>query len=170
MVNSTHQQQRTVQLAAAFLEEVRRDVEQAVMGGRDFAPRLRSVHERSGHATPEYRTMAIPVPAEAVASGHSPELLSRTIAHFAEEKHPVCLFLAVDVLMDTAAGPPQSALILEARDAAGTRRYLVQTYEVESRRVRWATLRTAEWLDAGDQEMILDAAFGGQPGSSSHGS
>ena len=95
---------------------------------------------------------------DAVA-GHSPELLSQAIARFAEEKHPVCLLLALDVLMDTAAGPPQSALIFEARDAAGTRRYLVQTYGVDHGTVRWDAPRSANWLDPGDQEMILDAAF-----------
>jgi hypothetical protein len=132
------------------------------ISGRAFVPRLRSVHERPGHATPEYRTLAIPVPADSGAGGHPPQLLSRAIAHFAEQKHPVSLFLAIDVLMDTAAGPPQSAIILEARDVAGTRRYLVRMYEVESRRVRWSNPSAVEWLDAGEQEMILDAAFEGR--------
>lgn len=163
VTNPELQRQRTLQLAAAFLHEVRRDVEHAAASSSTLAPRLRSVHERAGHTTPEYRTMAIPVP-EAVV-GRSPELLSQAIARFAEEKRPVCLLLALDLLMDTAAGPPQSALIFEARDAADTRRYLVQTYEVDRGKVKWDMPRSAAWLDPGDQEMILDAAFVGGSGT-----
>ena len=42
---------------------------------------IRNVHERPGHATPEYHTLTIPSPT--AYGGLSPDVLSGTIAEFA---------------------------------------------------------------------------------------
>ena len=150
------QSERTLELARSFLEEVRRELERAAAAGADLAPRLRTVHERAGHATPEYRTLVIPIPAG--AEGASPEILSELIARYARQKRPQRLMLAVTALQADAA----SVLIAEARDGHGTRAYQMRRFRVDAGTLHWEEDPVAAaWLDPGEEEMILDAAFGG---------
>lgn len=144
-------------MASAFLAEMRRDLERATMEGSDLPPRIRSVHERSGHATPEYRTLAVPVPDE--LGGKSPAELSEAIAQYAGSKHPDCLFLVLDAVMENEAGNPQPILIAEARDRLGTRLFFIQPYDQVEQKVEWAEPIEGGWRDPGREEMILDAAF-----------
>jgi hypothetical protein len=150
------QMERTLSIATRFLEEVRADIGYAALDGMNVPPRLRSVHERQGHATPEFRTLAIPVPDG--AAGASPEILSGAIEHYAAAKHPDCLLLAFEAEMD---GRP--VLIAEARDRAGTRLYWVQPYSAAGTHVEWSEPLHGGWQDPGDEEMILDAAFRNLP-------
>lgn len=143
---------RTLDLADRFLEEVQRDLERFVRRGEDTPPRLRSVHERQGHASPEYRNKAIPLPDEGVES--FPEYLSEVIASFAREKRPDRLLLAV--AGEQEDGP---VLIAEARDGRGTRRFWMQPYRVKQGGVEWPDPLTDGWEDPGEEEMILDRAF-----------
>ena len=83
MARSRMQQiERTLGMATRFLDEVRADIGRAALEGADIPPRLRSVHEKPGHATPEFRTVAIPVPDG--LGGVPPEILSGTIARYAQ--------------------------------------------------------------------------------------
>lgn len=149
--------ERTLSAATRFLEEVRYDIERAAAEGEDTPPRMRSIHERAGHATPEYRTMAIPVPE--TQAGASPEVLSGAIARYAAQKRPDALLLALDLVMDTGDGGAGPVLVAEARDAGGTRLFWMQPYRVDGKKVEWREPLESGWRDPGEEEMILDAAF-----------
>lgn len=155
--STTHQAERTLGMATRFLEEVKDAIGRAAREGEDVPPRIRSVHEKPGHATPEFRTMAIPVGDS--MEGASPEILSGTIARYAEAKRPDCLLLAMEAQMDSADGEHQTVLIAEARDRTGTRMYYVQPYRGGDSRVDWDEPVRGGWCDPGEDEMILDAAF-----------
>ena len=129
------------------------------MENADIPPRIRTVHDRPGHASPEYRTLAVPIPDG--AAGGSPEVLSRSIASYARNRRPMCIILTLDVLGQDEDGSEQSLLIAEARDRYGTRMYMVQPFTVVDRRIRWQEPVSGGWQDPGEEEMILDAAFGG---------
>jgi hypothetical protein len=149
--------ERTLGAATRFLDEVRSDVERTVGEGGGLPPRLRSIHERVGHATPEYRTLAIPVPDGVV--GASPEVLSGVIARFAAVKSPDALVLAMDLVLDAGKGIAGPVLVAEARDSVGTRLFWMQPYHVDGGRVAWEEPLEGGWRDPGEEEMILDAAF-----------
>lgn len=150
--------ERTLEWAHAFLEDVRKEIAAAALAGNDVPPRLRSVHERPGHATPEYRTLAIPVNDD--VGGASPEVLSGIIARFARAKPASCLILVFDAVMQGANGDPGSVLIAEVRDRAGSRYFLVQPFaRGEAGAVSWEDPIEGGWREPGDEEMILDAAF-----------
>ncbi|HEX5726310.1 MAG TPA: hypothetical protein VFX98_12635 [Longimicrobiaceae bacterium] len=148
----TMQVERTLSMATRFLEEIRSDIGRTALDGMDTPPRLRAIHERQGHATPEFRTLAIPMPDG--AAGASPEILSGAIARYAASKQPDCLILAFEAEME--AGP---VLIAEARDRAGTRLFWMQPYTVQATHVEWGEPLHDGWQDPGGEEMILDAAF-----------
>jgi hypothetical protein len=149
--------ERTLRLAHDFLKETRADLERAVQEGADLPPRIRMVHERRGHASPEYRTLAVPIPEG--AEGSSPTVLSSAIARYARTRLPHCLLLTLDVVGSDDGGKPRPMLIAEARDRAGTRFFLVQPFEVDRGRVGWLEPVEGGWRDPGGEEMILDAAF-----------
>lgn len=144
--------ERVLSFATRFLEEVRDDIARARMDGSDAPPRVRSVHERPGHATPEFRTLNIPVPER--LGGLSPEVLSGTIARYAATKQPDVLLLALEA--ETEDGP---VLIAEARCRFGTRLFWMQSFTANGSRVTWGQPVENGWRDPGDEEMILDAAF-----------
>ena len=147
--------ERTLGFATRFLNEVRDDIGQAALGGSDTPPRIRSVHEAAGHATPEFRTLNIPMPDG--IGGASPESLSGAIARFAAAKKPDRLLLALEAQMDGS-----SVLIAEARDRAGTRMFWVQPFAVQGTRVVWGDPLDGGWRDPGEEEMILDESFKGR--------
>lgn len=150
--------ERALSWAHSFLQEVRREIEQAALTGNDVPPRLRSVHERQGHATPEYRTLAIPVPDGAGPA--SPETMSEIIARFARAKPATCLILIFDAVTLPAEGDPVPVLIAEVRDRDGARFFLMQPYEKDERGVvKWGEPMEGGWREPGSEEMILDAAF-----------
>jgi hypothetical protein len=149
--------ERTIEMAHAFLEEVRRDLAKATAAGCDLPPRLRSVHLRAGHATPEYRTLAIP--ALPGSQGTSPDLLSTMIAQYAALRPPCCMILTLDGLSEGSDGVPQPVLIAEARDAVGTRVFWMQPFRAVDGKIEWGTPVTGGWQDPADQELILDLAF-----------
>ena len=148
--------ERTLGMATRFLDEVRTDVVRAALEGADIPPRLRSVHEKPGHATPEFRTVAIPVP-DGLGSV-PPEILSGTIARYAQSKKPDCLLLAMEAEMEAEEGA-RTVLIAEARDRTGTRMYWMQPYTPAGSHVDWGEPLAGGWCDPGEAEMILDAAF-----------
>lgn len=150
-------QERTLRLAHDFVREARRDLERATLEGADLPPRIRTVHERSGHASPEFRTLAVPIPEG--AEGASPEVLSGAIARFAARRPPQCLLLVLDVVGRDDKGEPQSLLIAEARDNLGTRFFLIQPFLVADSRITWMEPVNGGWQEPGEEEMILDAAF-----------
>lgn len=150
-------QERTLRLAHDFLEEARLDVERAAADRSDLLPRLRMVHERKGQASPELRTLVIPIPPG--GEGASPTLLSGQIARFTASKQPHCLLLTLEVLLSEDDEGARPMLIAEARDRVGTRLFLAQPYEVEDGRVRWLEPIEGGWRDPKEDEMILDAAF-----------
>ena len=141
--------ERVLAFATRFLDEVRDDISRARMDGSDTPPRIRSVHERPGHATPEFRTLSIPVPD--AFGGLSPEVLSGAIARFAASKKPDCLLLAFDA--ENEDGP---VLIAEARCRYGTRLFWMQPYTAGGSHVEWGDPADGGWSDPGDEEMILD--------------
>jgi hypothetical protein len=145
---------RVQRWAQAFIDEVRHDLEQAAKLGVDLPPRVRAVFERAGHATPEYRTFAIPAFADL-----SPDTLSVLISRFTRERQPIALLLAVDASTSAADGAVASVLITEARDAACTRLFRMQAYRTAGARVVWDEPTHGGWHDPGEEEMILDAAF-----------
>jgi hypothetical protein len=149
--------ERTLGMATRFLDEVRTDLGRAALEGADIPPRLRSVHEKPGHATPEFRTVAIPVPDG--MGGVPPEILSGTIARYAHTKKPDCLLLAMEAEMDADGQGSRQVLIAEARDRTGTRMYWMQPYSPAGSHVDWDEPLTGGWCDPGEAEMILDAAF-----------
>ena len=146
--------ERTLRMAHEFLEETRRDMERAAAEGADLPPRIRTVHERPGHATPEYRTLTIPIPEG--YGGLSPDVLSGAIAKFAAGKKADVLLLALEA--ENGDGP---LLIAEARCRYGTRLFWMQPYAVTDTRVEWGEPVNGGWNDPGSEEMILDAAFSG---------
>jgi len=150
-------QERTLRFAHEFLREMRVDMARAISDGSDLPPRLRTVNDRPGHASPEFRTLAVPIPAG--GGGASPTVLSRSIARFAETKQPSCLLLALEVVGADGNGEPQPLLVAEARDRKGTRLFLMQPFEVVEGAIRWHEPLEGGWRDPGDEEMILDAAF-----------
>lgn len=155
------QRERTLRIAVTFVEETRRDIERASSEGADVPPRVRSVHDRPGHATPEFRTLVVPVPPGAAAS--SPEVLSDAIGAYAALKRPVALLLTVQAEMRGDDGEEWQVLIAEARDRFGTRLFLMQPYRVAGGRVTWAEPLEGGWREPGEAEMILDAAFAAAP-------
>lgn len=151
--------ERVLGFATRFLEEMRDDIDRARMEGSDTPPRLRSIHERAGHATPEFRTLNIPIPDG--MGGLSPEVLSGIIARYAEQKRPDCLLLALEA--ETDDGP---VLIAEARCKYGTRMFWMQPFTSSGRGVQWGDPVGDGWRDPGDEEMILDAGFAGRSAAS----
>jgi hypothetical protein len=148
---------RTEELAEAFLADTRRELERATAQGSDLPARIRCVHDRPGHATPEFRTVAVPIPPG--AEGASPEVLSRVIASYASRSAPAAILLALDVLAQDESGNPCPLLIAEGRDVNGVRLFFMQPFEKVGQRIAWGEPRTAGWMDPGQEEMILDAAF-----------
>ena len=146
--------ERVLTFAARFLEEVRDDIHRCKMDGSDTPPRIRSVNERSGHATPEFRTLTIPIPDG--YGGMSPDVLSGAIAKFAGTRRPDTLILAFEAENDD--GP---LLIAEARCRHGTRLFWMQPFAWTDSKLAWGEPVTGGWQDPGDEEMILDAAFSG---------
>jgi hypothetical protein len=144
--------ERVLGFATRFLDEVRDDISRARMDGSDTPPRVRSVHEKPGHATPEFRTLSIPVPDG--FGGLSPEVLSGVIARYAASKKPDCLLLAFEA--ENGDGP---VLIAEARCRYGTRLFWMQPYTAAATHVEWGEPVGEGWNDPGEEEMILDAAF-----------
>ena len=151
------QRERTIEMAQAFLAEVRHDLERATAAGCDLPPRLRSVHVRAGHATPEYRTLAIP--ADPGAGGASPEELSTMIARYAAMRPPSCMILALDGLSQGEDGASRPILIAEARDAIGTRVFWMQPFRAVAGKIEWEPPMAGGWQDPAEQELILDLAF-----------
>jgi len=145
--------ERVLGFAARFLEEVREDIGRGKMDGSDTPPRIRCVHERPGHASPEFRTLNIPVPEG--FGGMSPEVMAGSIARFASGKKPDCLLLAFEA--ETEEHGP--VLIAEARCRYGTRMFWVQPYSVTNSHLEWGDPVDGGWRDPGDEEMILDEAF-----------
>ncbi len=145
--------ERVLGFAARFVEEVRDDLGRGKMDGSDTPPRIRCVHELPGHASPEFRTLSIPVPDG--FGGMSPEVLSGSIAKYASSKKPDCLLLAFEA--ETAEHGP--VLIAEARCRYGTRMFWVQPYTVLPSHVEWSEPVDGGWRDPDEEEMILDAAF-----------
>jgi hypothetical protein len=143
--NTLVQMERVLHYAARFLEDMREDVERAAAEGADTPPRVRSVHEIQGHATPDFRTIAIPVTNHEAPV--SPEVLSGTIARYAQMKKPDCLMLALEAQMEREDGTSGPVLIAEARDRVGTRLFWMQPYDVDERRVRWGEPRSGGWID-----------------------
>jgi hypothetical protein len=147
-------------MARAFLAEVRRDLEKATAAGCDLPPRLRSVHVRAGHATPEYRTLAIPT---TPGDDPSPDVLSGLIARYAAVRSPSCMILALDGLSLGDDGQPRPILIAEARDALGNRVFWMQPFRAVEGKIEWEEAVGGGWQDPGEQELILDLAFAGSP-------
>jgi hypothetical protein len=155
--NGSLDRERTQDYAEGFLQEMREVIETAARSGLDSPPRLRSVHERPGHSTPEFRTVVIPAPPGAGVL--SPPTLSVAIARFAARRPPDRLVLALDALQDDGSGGNRPVLLAEARDCVGTRLFWAQSYRVEDNGVRWDDPQAGGWVDPGAEEMILDAAF-----------
>lgn len=130
----------------------------AATDGSDLPPRLRTVHERQGHASPEFRTLNIPVPES--ANGSSPVLLSALIARYAQAHAPDALLLVTELVSEGPDGSPQTILVAEARDASGVRLFWKQPFTLNGASLEWGEPETGGWQDPEDQEMILDAAFG----------
>jgi hypothetical protein len=147
-----------LRLAHEFLREARVDLVRAATDGSDLPPRIRIVHDRPGHASPEFRTLAVPIPDS--AGGASPSVLSTTIAQYARRNPPACLMLVLDVIGTGEDGNPQSLLIAEARDRSGNRLFIVQPFLISDGRVSWEEPIEGGWRDPGEEEMIIDAAFG----------
>lgn len=156
----TAELERTLEMASRFLDDMRHEIERAVAEGNTTGPRLRSVHEKAGHATPEYRNIGIPVPEE--VAGAPPEILSRTIARYIATKAPQRLLLAIDATLDHGDGAPHPVLIAEARDIAGTRLFWMQPYHVDCQTVQWDEPLAGGWQDPGEEELILDEGFRGE--------
>ena len=148
---------RILRLATEFAEEMRADLAKAVADGTDLPPRIRSVHDRPGHASPEYRTLAVPIPS--YAEGASPTVLSSAIARYAARRPPTCLLLTLDVVGTSDDGGPQPLFIVEARDGSGNRLFLAQPFGIVDQRIEWLDPIEGGWRDPGDDEMIIDAAF-----------
>lgn len=129
----------------------------AAADGSDTPPRLRTVHERQGHASPEYRTLNIPVPD--AAGGSSPVALSALIANYADRRAPDAMLLAMELVADDGTGTARPLLVAEARDRDGVRLFWKQPFGVERGLTDWGEPEDGGWQDPGGEEMILDAAF-----------
>jgi len=149
--------QRTLRFAHDFVEESRLDLARAAVEGVDIPPRIRAIHDRPGHASPEYRTLAVPIPPG--AEGASPTVLSSAIAKYAANRSPSCLLLTLDIVAVNDDDEPQSLFVAEARDHAGTRLFLAQPFTIVAGRIEWAEPVDGGWRDPGEDEMIIDAAF-----------
>lgn len=148
--------ERTLELAQAFLEDVRHELEVATAQRFDLPPRIRTMHTRAGHATPEYRTIAIP---RVRGEEASTTLMSEQISRYARAKLPCSIVLVFDALMQGEGGERCPVLIAEARDRWGTRLFLMQPFRFLGERVEWLKPVEGGWRDPGEQEMILDASF-----------
>jgi hypothetical protein len=146
------QLERVLTFATRFLDEVRDDIARTRQEGSDSPPRIRCVSERAGHATPEFRTLTIPIPDG--YAGMSPEVLSGAIARYAQRMHPDCLLLALEA--ENADGP---LLVGEARCRMGTRLYWMQPFRIDGGRVEWGEVLEGGWRDPAGEEMILDHSF-----------
>jgi hypothetical protein len=153
----SQQRERILAMADAFLAEARRDLERAASLGCDLPPRLRSVHSRPGHATPEYRTRAIPP--DPAGNPLSPDTLSEMIARYTALKPPSCAMLAMDGISTVGGGDERPVLIAEVRDAESTRAFWMQTYRTVGGSVKWDDPVAGGWQDPADNELILDLAF-----------
>jgi hypothetical protein len=151
--------ERTLELADAFLKDVRHDLEVALAQRFDLAPRIRTMHTRPGHATPEYRTLAIPSPP---AGETSTTFLSLAIAHYARAKSPCAIVLAFEAMLEGGEDGPSTVLISEARDRWGTRLFFIQPYRLQGDGLLWGDPVGGGWRDPGEEEMILDRAFGAE--------
>jgi hypothetical protein len=149
--------ERTLELADAFLKDVRHDLAAATVQRFDLAPRIRTMHTRPGHATPEYRTLAIPSPPTGETST---TFLSLAIAHYARMKSPCAIVLAFEATLEGGEEGPGTVLIAEARDRWGTRLFYIQPYRTREDRLAWGEPVGGGWRDPGEEEMILDSAFG----------
>ncbi|MDR0787465.1 MAG: hypothetical protein LBG44_06320 [Gemmatimonadota bacterium] len=149
--------ERTLRFADELFQEFRLELGRAVAAGSDLPPRVRVVHDRPGHMSPEFRTLAIP--AAATEGGASPTVLSGAIASYARRNPPSCLMLVLDIVA-TENSEPRALLVGEARDRAGTRLFIVQPFSVKDRRVVWGDPLDGGWRDPGEDEMIIDEAFG----------
>lgn len=151
---------RTLELADAFLKDVRHDLAVATARRFDLPPRIRTMHTRAGHATPEYRTLAIPRPP---AGEISTTFLSLAISRYASEKSPCAVVLAFEATLAAEGGEPVPVLISEARDRWGTRLFFMQPFQSCGGRLVWGEPLGGGWRDPGEEEMILDPAFGSAP-------
>lgn len=151
------QPQRVLEMAHAFLEEVRRDLERGAAEGSDLPPRLRLVHHRAGQAAPELRTLALQVPEG--AEGSSPEVLSGLISRYVADKPKTMLLLALEVVGAGEDGSPQPLLIAEAREKSGIRFFMMHPFQIREGVVEWLEPLGGGWQDPGAEEMILDASF-----------
>jgi hypothetical protein len=149
--------ERILRLAHDFLQETRLDLARAVAEGSDLPPRIRTVHDRAGHSSPEYRTLAVPIPQS--AEGGSPTVLSSAIASYAARRPPSCLMLSLDLITTGEDGKPQALLVAEARDRIGTRLFIAQPFTIADGRITWGEPLEGGWRDPGEDEMIIDAAF-----------
>lgn len=70
------------------------------------------------------------------------------------------MMLVLDVVAEDDDGKPRPLLVGEARDRSGTRLFLVQPFGVSDGRLTWFDPLDGGWRDPGDEEMIIDAAFG----------
>jgi hypothetical protein len=150
-------QERILRMAHEFVREARVDLARAVREDSDLPPRIRIVHDRPGHTSPEYRTLAVPIPAG--AGGASPSVLSGAIARYVRRNPPSCLMLVLDVIAPDERGGQQPLLIAEARDTLGNRLFIVQPFRVTDGRITWDEPLEGGWRDPGPEEMIIDAAF-----------
>jgi hypothetical protein len=148
--------ERTLELADAFLKDVRHDLAAATVQRFDLAPRIRTMHTRPGHATPEYRTLAIPSPPTGETST---TFLSLAIAHYARTKAPCAIVLAFEATLESGDNGPGTVLIAEARDRWGTRLFHIQPYRTRGDGLVWGEPVGGGWRDPGEEEMILDPAF-----------
>jgi hypothetical protein len=151
---------RTLELADAFLKDVRHDLAVAATRRFDLPPRIRTMHTRAGHATPEYRTLAIPRPP---AGETSTTFLSLAIAHYAHRVSPCAIVLAFEATLGGETGEPVPVLIAEARDRWGTRLFLMQPFQSRGEKIVWGEPVGGGWRDPGEEEMILDSAFAPAP-------
>jgi hypothetical protein len=151
--------ERTREFAERFLEEMRHDIRRSRGAGTDVLPRLRCVNERAGHATPEYRTLIIPM--RPGGSPLTPIELSSAIAYYASRRPPDRLLLAMDALHANGGEQPVPVLIAEARDHDGTRLFMMQPYRPaeNGQDIVWEEPLHGGWVDPGEEDMILDAAF-----------
>lgn len=160
--NGGGEKARTIELAERFLEDTRAELAKVTGQGYDLPPRVRTAHTRVGHATPEFRTLAVPLPDCSAAA--APDAISEMIARYAAKDPPSRLFLAFVAetrLPDSSV--PTPVLVMEVRDAWGTRLYQMLPFFAQGTRFAWSEPIHDGWQDPGEQEMILDAAFEQQP-------
>ena len=153
------QVERTLRLAATFLDETRGEVERGAPAGETLMPRLRMAHERRGQATPEIRTFGIPPLGTDLPF---PVALSRVIAGFAAKRMPDRILLALEVAREDGT----SALVIEAADRGGSRLFWMQAFAVRDGAVQWHEPESGGWTEPGTPEdLILNGAFRPQRGA-----